>query len=73
MNRGAVRLRAWRAKLGLSQARACALLDGMDQSLYSKLERGERTPPRTMAVLIERVTEGHVTVEHWDVAVQVRA
>lgn len=64
-------MRAWRLRLGLSQGRACALLGGIDQSLYSKLERGERTPPRSTAVLIKRVTkeageDAVVEVEHWD-------
>lgn len=63
---GAVQLRAWREGRKLTQAQVCLLLDGAQQAVYSAFERGARTPRRTMAVLIERVTEGVVTVESWD-------
>lgn len=62
MNRGAVHLREWRGER--TQAQACAALGGLDQSLYSKLERGERKPTRTLSVSIRQVTG--TEVEWWD-------
>jgi transcriptional regulator with XRE-family HTH domain len=63
---GAARLREWRESRRLTQAQVCLMLDGAQQSVYSAFERGARTPKRTVAVLIERITEGLVTVESWD-------
>lgn len=64
LSRAAVRLRAWREFKGLSQSAVCDELDGLDQAVYSKWERGIRTPTRSQAVLVERVTG--VAVEEWD-------
>lgn len=64
MSKAAMQLKAWRESKGLSQAQACGELGGFDQSVYSKWERGERTPTRTQAVHVERVAG--VSVEAWD-------
>lgn len=64
VSKAATQLRAWRDSNGFSQAQACQALGGFDQSVFSKLERGKRTPTRTQSVLIERVTG--VSVEAWD-------
>lgn len=58
-------LLAWREALGLNQSEAARRL-GMDQSYLCKLERGSRKPGRTLALLIERITEGRVSVASWD-------
>ena len=56
-------LRTWRGDRGQTEA---AKLVGTDQARYSQLERGIRKPGRSLAVSIERGTDGVVPVEAWD-------
>jgi transcriptional regulator with XRE-family HTH domain len=64
LSRGAALLVQWRKDRGISQAQACGLLNGFQQSVLSKLERGERTPTRRAAVLLHHVAG--IPVEAWD-------
>jgi transcriptional regulator with XRE-family HTH domain len=68
MTLGASLLSQWRKDRGLSQVEACAIID-IDQGWYSKLEHGHRSPGRTLAVKIDRVTGGVVPVSSWDIPV----
>jgi DNA-binding transcriptional regulator YdaS (Cro superfamily) len=49
---------------GLSQ-RAFAAIVGVDPSIISRLTRAEMTPSLTLAVAIERATQGAVPAESW--------
>jgi len=62
---GAVRLRRWRDSVGLTQAAAAAKV-GIDPWYFAKIERGRRTPGRSVSVAIERASAGSVDVADWD-------
>lgn len=61
----AQQLRLWRDAEGFSQMKAASAL-GLEQSQFSKFERGVRKPGRSLAVRIERATDGRVRVADWD-------
>ncbi len=44
-------IRAWRERMGLSQARAAKLL-GVGTRYYQRLEAGDRTPSQTVIILM---------------------
>jgi DNA-binding transcriptional regulator YdaS (Cro superfamily) len=61
-SRGAQLLEEWRGDL--SQVEACALLR-VDTATYNRFEHGIRKPRTQLALEIERITNGKVTVESW--------
>lgn len=52
---GALQLRQWRERSELNGITAAKLL-GIDQSLYSKFERGARRPTLELAFKLEKIT-----------------
>jgi len=62
---GAVRLRKWRDRDGLTQVSAAARI-GIDPWYFAKIERGRRVPGRSVSVAIERASAGAVDVADWD-------
>lgn len=63
MSKGAILLRQWRTDRKLSQAKACALFDGMHNSQLAQYERGVRRPGLEAAGLFLRVCE--IPMEAW--------
>jgi hypothetical protein len=61
-SRGSQLLEAWRGKR--LQVDAAALLD-LKKGEYSRFARGIRRPSTRLALQIERLTQGRVTVESW--------
>jgi DNA-binding XRE family transcriptional regulator len=61
-SRGAQLLEAWRGKR--AQAEAARLLE-LDKTAYNRFARGIRRPSTKLALQIERLTDGRVTVASW--------
>lgn len=59
------RLRAWRLKAGLTQAKAADEV-GVKQSAWAEWESGARTPREESLLEIERLTEGAVPASAFD-------
>lgn len=57
-------LHEYLSREGLTQ-RAFASLVGVDQSIVSRLKKGEMTPSLPLAARIERATGGAVPMESW--------
>jgi DNA-binding XRE family transcriptional regulator len=61
---GMTKLAAHLSAVGMSQ-RAFAAAIGVDPSIISRLSRKEMTPSLTLAVAIERATQGAVPADCW--------
>lgn len=72
VSEGALGLRRWRKRKGLTQARASAFLE-ISQTGLSKLEGGQRKPSLKVAWRIELRTDGDVVVASWSRAAHVTA
>jgi transcriptional regulator with XRE-family HTH domain len=62
--RGAVLLREWRERRGLTQAAAAAEL-GIDPWYYSKIEQGRRRPGRALSETLR--VRVRVPISSWEV------
>ncbi len=65
MNKGAQIFYRWRLDKEMRQRDVGVLLD-QDHAHISKIELGKRLPGRSLAVLIEKVTNGAVCCGMWD-------
>jgi transcriptional regulator with XRE-family HTH domain len=63
-NRGAQLLKRWRTRLGLTQSRACVLIE-CDFSTFSKFESSKMRPGYARARRIEDGTSGAVPMQAW--------